>query len=174
MYLQEARIRNFRLPAALAFARANKLNYVSHSCPTPRLGIVAMGKTWRDVRQALVDLGISEQQAADLGITILKVAMPFPADIQTYADFATGLEEVLVIEEKRDQIENGMRAACYDMPAEHRPRVVGRHDEQGRPLVDNAKPLTADEIAVIIAQRIQHFHQTEWMQARVRRLGGAT
>jgi indolepyruvate ferredoxin oxidoreductase len=172
VYLQEARIRNYRLPAALAFARANNLNYVSHSSPKPRIGIVAMGKTWRDVRQALVDLGISEQQAADLGITILKVGMPFPADIQTYADFAAGLEEVVVIEEKRDQIENGMRTACYDMPADKRPRVVGRRDEQGRPVVDNAKPLTADEIALIISQRIQHFHHTEWIQARVKRLAG--
>ena len=173
VYAQEARIRNYRLPAALAFARANKLNYVSHDSPNPRIGIVAMGKTWRDVRQAMVDLGISEQQAADLGITILKVGMPFPADIQTYAEFAAGLEEVVVIEEKRDQIENGMRAACYDMPADKRPRVVGRFDEQGRPLVDNAGPVTADEIALVIAQRIQHFHDTQWMQARVKRLGGA-
>jgi len=173
VYAQEARIRNFRLPAALAFARANNLNYVSHDSSNPRIGIVAMGKAWRDVRQALVDLSISEQQAADLGITVLKVGMPFPADIQTYAEFATGLEEVVVIEEKRDQIENGMRAACYNMPAEQRPRVVGRFDEQGHPLVDNARPVTADEIALVIAQRIQHFHETEWMQARVKRLGGA-
>ncbi len=173
VYAQEARIRNYRLPAALAFARANKLNYVSHASSNPRIGIVAMGKTWRDVRQALVDLGISEQQAADLGITILKVGMPFPADTQTYAEFAAGLEEVVVIDEKRDQIENGMRAACYDMPADKRPRIVGRFDEQGRPLVDNAGPVTADEIALVIAQRIQHFHKTDWMQARVKRLGGA-
>ena len=173
VYLQEARIRNYRLPAALAFARANKLNYVSHSSPKPRLGIVAMGKTWRDVRQALLDLGISEQQAADLGITILKVGMPFPADTQTYAEFAMGLEEVLVIEEKRDQIEHGVRAACYDLPEKRRPRVVGRVDEQGRPLVDNARPITADEIALVIARRIQHFHDSNWMQARVKRLTSA-
>ncbi|MEH6592311.1 MAG: indolepyruvate ferredoxin oxidoreductase family protein, partial [Halioglobus sp.] len=173
VYLQEARIRNYRLPAALAFARANRLNYVSHESETPRIGIVAMGKTWRDVRQALVDLGISEQQAADLGITILKVAMPFPADLETYSEFANGLEEVLVIEEKRDQIENGMRNACYNMPADQRPLILGRFDEQGLPLVDNSKQLTADEIALVIAQRIQRFYDTELTQARVRRLAGA-
>ena len=173
VYLQEARIRNYRLPAAVAFARANKLNYVSHEAPSARIGIVAMGKTWRDVRQALVDLGISEQQAADLGITILKIGMPFPVDIETYREFASGLEEVLVVEEKRDQIENGIRTACYNLSPEQRPRIVGRHDEHGRPLVDNAKPVTADEIAMVIAQRIQHFHTTEWIQARIKRLSGA-
>ena len=172
VYLQENRIRNFRLPAAVEFARANRLNYISHPSPSPRIGIVCMGKTWRDVRQALVDLGISEQQAADLGITILKIAMPFPIDIQTYREFADGLEEVLVIEEKRDQIENGVRAACYDLPSERRPRLVGRKDEQGRPLVDNAKPVTADEIALVIAARIAHFHDSDWIKARVKRLAG--
>ena len=121
VYIQEHRIRNFRLPAAVAFARANGLNYVSHPSPNPRIGIACMGKTWRDVRQALLDLGISEQQASDLGITILKVGMPFPVDLQTYRDFAEGLEEVIVVEEKRDQIENGMRSACYDLPG-----TVGR------------------------------------------------
>jgi indolepyruvate ferredoxin oxidoreductase len=172
VYIQEPRIRNYRLPAALAFARANKLNYVSHPSQNPRIGIVTMGKSWRDVRQALVDLGISEQQAADLGITILKVGMPFPADLETYADFARGLEEVLVVEEKRDLLEDGMRKACYDLPSDQRPRIVGRKDENGAPLLDNSKPITADEIALAIAGRIRHFHDSEWMQARIKRLGG--
>ena len=139
VYIQEARIRNYRLPAALAFARANKLNYVSHPSDNPRIGIVTMGKSWRDVRQALVDLGISEQQAADLGITILKVGMPYPADTETYAEFAKGLEEVIVVEEKRDLLETGMLAACYDLPAEQRPRIVGRKDEHGAQLLDNCQ-----------------------------------
>ena len=95
------------LPAAIEFARANKVNYVSHASATPRIGIVAMGKSWRDVQQAFIDLHISRQQAADPGITVLKVGMPFPVDVQTYTDFARGLEEVLVIEDKHEQIENG-------------------------------------------------------------------
>jgi len=172
VYMQEARIRNYRLPAALAFARANKLNYVSHPSDNPRIGIVTMGKSWRDVRQALVDLGISEQQAADLGITILKVGMPYPADTETYAEFARGLEEVIVIEEKRDVLETGMLAACYDLPTDQRPRIVGRKDERGAKLLDNAKAITADEIALVIASRIKHFHDSELMQARVKRLSG--
>ena len=170
VYIQEARIRNFRLPAALAFARSNKLNYVSHSSPKPRLGIVAMGKTWRDVQQALVDLGISEQQAADLSITILKVGMPFPMDKQTYSDFARGLEEVLVIEEKREQIEHGFREVCYALPESQRPRIIGRLDTQGQPLVSNAAKLTADEICQVIAQRIAPFHSTQQSRARVEQL----
>ena len=173
VYVQEARIRNYRLPAALAFARANGINYVSHASATPRIGIVTMGKSWRDVRQALVDLGISEQQAADLGITILKVGMPFPVDLDTYREFASGLEEVLVVEEKRDLLEDGIRKACYDLPRVLQPRIVGRMDEQRRPLLDSSKPITADEIALAIAARIEHFHSTEKIQSRVATLRGA-
>jgi indolepyruvate ferredoxin oxidoreductase len=172
VYVQESRIRNYRLPAALAFARANRLNYVSLASPNPRLGIVTMGKSWRDVRQALLDLGISEQQAADLGITILKVGMPFPADLESYAEFARGLQEVLVVEEKRDLLEDGIRKACYDLPTDLRPRIIGRKDDTGAPLLDNSRPITADEIALALASRIGKFHDSEWMQARVKRLTG--
>ena len=165
--LQEARIRNYRLPAALAFARANNLNYVSHESPRPRFGIVAMGKQWRDVQQALADLGLDEAIASSLGITILKVGMPFPQDEQCYREFARGLEEVLVIEDKREQVENGMRKACYYLPASEQPRVVGRHDERGELLVNPVGALSADDISRVIAGRIAHFHNSERMQARL-------
>ena len=170
VYLQEARIRNYRLPAALVFSRANNLNYISHTSKKSRFGIVTMGKSWRDVRQALVDLGISEQKAANLGITILKVGMPFPADTELYANFARGLEEVLVIEEKRDLLETGLLNACYALPSDQRPRLVGRRDEQGAVLLDNAKPITADEITLVIAQRIKSFYDSDLTQSRVKQL----
>jgi indolepyruvate ferredoxin oxidoreductase len=165
--LQESRLRHYRLPAALAFARANSLNYVSHSSNRARFGIAAMGKTWRDVQQALLDIGIDEGMAASLGITVLKVAMPFPVDTDTYRDFAKGLEEVLVIEDKREQIENGLRQACYALSETDRPRVVGRYDEQGDLLVDTVGELTADTIARIIARRIEYFHSNERVKARI-------
>ena len=165
--LQEARMRNYRLPAALAFARANNLNYVSHESPRPRLGIVAMGKQWRDVQQALADLGLDEAMASSLGLTVLKVGMPFPSDEQCYREFARGLEEILVVEDKREQVENGMRKACYYLPASARPRIVGRHDERGELLVNPVGALGADDISRVIARRIARFHNSARMQARL-------
>ena len=165
--LQERRLRHYRLPAALAFARANRINYISHACNKPRFGIAAMGKTWRDVQQALLDLGIDEGMAAAVGITVLKVGMPFPVDEMTYREFARGLEEVFVIEDKREQIENGMRKACYLLPASERPRIVGRCDEHDELLVDPAGALDADRIARLIAARIRYFHNTDRLQARL-------
>ena len=163
---QENRIRRFKLPAAVAFARANKLNRVTHDSGNARFGIAAMGKTWRDTLQALNELGLDENRLQQLGVRILKVAMPFPVDNETYREFAEGLEEILVIEDKREQIENAIRRTCYTM--ESRPRVVGRHDETGELLVDDVGDLHADKIARVIAKRIGYFHQSEDMDQRLR------
>ena len=167
---QESRLRRFKLPAALAFARANRLNRVTHEAAQPRFGIAAMGRQWRDALQALSELGLGEAQCAALGIRVLKVAMPFPADLETYRAFAQGLEEVLVVEDKREQIENGMRAACYALAEAERPRIVGRRDEAGRQLVDDLGDLSADKIARAIARRIAYFHESEAMSSRLRLL----
>jgi len=154
VYEQEARIKRYRLPAALAFARANQLNYVSHDCANAKIGIVSMGKSWRDTLQALQDMGISNADLARLGVKILKVGMPYPADIDTYRAFARGLDKVLVVEEKRDLLATGMREACYDLPTDQRPMLLGRHDEQGQPLLPNDQPITTDHIAVALARLI--------------------
>ena len=165
---QEARLRHYRLPAALAFARANHINYVSHPSGNPRFGIAAMGKTWRDVQQALLDLGIDERVASATGITVLKVGMPYPIDHQTYREFARGLEEVFVIEDKREQIEHGLRKACFNLPESERPRIAGRYDEQDKLLVDPAGTLDADRIAQLVAARIQYFYNNDRLQSRLR------
>ena len=164
---QESRLRRYKLPAAIAFARANKLNRISHDSPRARFGIAAMGKTWRDTLQALTDLGIDDGMLSALGVRILKVAMPYPVDRDTYREFSDGLQDVLVIEDKRQQIENALRDVCYALPEAHRPRIVGRRDELGALLVDDVGDLSADKIARVIAERIRPFHDSERVRARI-------
>ncbi|MFK7885246.1 MAG: indolepyruvate ferredoxin oxidoreductase family protein [Gammaproteobacteria bacterium] len=164
---QENRLRRFKLPAAVAFARANKLNRISHDSNNARFGIAAMGKTWIDTLQALQDLGIDEAMMSALGIRILKVAMPFPVDRETYREFADGLQDILVIEDKRQQIENALRDVCYAQPESKRPSLVGRHDEQDQLLVDDVGDLSADKIARVIAKRIKSFHDSERTRSRI-------
>jgi len=135
IYDMDKRARKYKLPAALAFARANNLNRITLESPKKKFGIVAMGKEWSNVKQALSDLGISEIKAKSLGINVLKIAMPFPSDDDLYREFARGMDEVLVIEDKREQIQNGFMRGCYDLPDKERPRIVGRTDENGKPLV---------------------------------------
>ena len=165
--VQEARLRGCKLPAAVAFAQANRLNRITHDSPRARFGIAAMGKTWSDTLQALADLGLDGAVLAAVGVRILKVAMPYPVDRDTYREFAEGLEEILVIEDKREQIENAILSVCYAMPEGRRPRIVGRRDERGAKLIDDIGDLHPDRIARALAARIRPFHDSERLRARL-------
>src|SRR4051795_5237040 len=102
---QEYRLHRYKIAAALAFARANRLDRTVIDSPQPRFGIVTTGKSYVDVRQALDDLGIGEAEARTMGLRLYKVAMPGPIEPEGGRDFAEGLDEVLVVEEKRAVIE---------------------------------------------------------------------
>ncbi len=164
----EERVVNQRLPAAIAFARTNKLNKITHDSPNVRIGFVAAGMMWRILLQAFRDLGITEEKLADIGVRILKVSMPFPADLETYAEFANGLEEIVVVDDKRDQTEHAFRKVCYALPEHERPFIVGRHDENGAPLIANYGELSADGLAKIVAQRLRRIHSDDKMERRLR------
>ena len=98
---QETRLHRHKVYAALAFAQANKLDRVVVDSPKRRLGIVTAGKSYLDVRQALADLGIDDALAAEIGLTVYKVAMTWPLEREGLRAFAEGLDEILVVEEKR-------------------------------------------------------------------------
>jgi indolepyruvate ferredoxin oxidoreductase len=101
----EHRLYQQRLPAVQAFVRANGLDRVVWRSDRARLGIVTTGKAYRDVRQALEELGLDEARARDLGLSIYKVALTWPLEPEGARRFAHGLEDVLVVEEKRGVIE---------------------------------------------------------------------
>ncbi len=164
---QEERLNLYKIYAAREFARVNHLNYIAIDSPRPRLGIVSTGKSWLDVLQALEDLGIDRDQAAALGIRVFKVGMPWPLDpVATHA-FAEGLEEILVVEEKRSIIEDQLTGQLYNWPVERRPRVIGEFDEHGRSLLPNLAELTPAMVARAIASRIGRYYQGEDMQRRL-------
>ncbi len=167
---QEPRHRRYKLDAALAFARANKVNRTTYGAERPRFGIVAAGKAYNDVRQALHELGISETRAGELGIAVMKLAMLYPFDDETLVQFADGLEEVLIVEEKHQLIENGLRSALYHLPDARRPRVVGQCDETGQRLLPIAPELAPEDVARAIARRIRYFHESEQSRACLQRI----
>ncbi len=158
---QERRLHDHKLKAAIAFARANRLNRIIIDSPRARFGIVTAGKSYLDVRQALENLGIDEAYAAEVGIRIYRVGMSWPLEPQGVRRFARGLEEVLVVEEKRPVIESQLKEHLYDLSQNDRPRVVGKFDETGRPLLPSTRDLTPELIARIIAGRISRFHTSD-------------
>jgi len=154
-----------RLLAATAFAAANRLNRITVNPASAWLGIAAAGKSYRDVRQALADLGLDDGALHRHGVRLLKLGMLFPMAPGVVREFARGLEEVLVVEEKRGFVELLIRDVLYDQAA--RPRVVGKRDEQGRVLVPADGELDADTIARILAARFGRRLALDSMAARV-------
>ena len=156
--VQEPRLVRHKLPAALAFARVNGLNRLLIEAPRPRLGIVCAGTAAYDVLEALRGVGLDRQRAAEAGISVLKLGLVHPLDEDLIRRFANGLEEILVIEEKRRLIEQGIKDALYGLPDARRPRVVGRFDEAGGLLVDDIGELGPNGIVRAIAARLARFH----------------
>jgi indolepyruvate ferredoxin oxidoreductase len=174
----EARMQNTKIYAALHYCRVNQLNRIVIDSPRPRLGIVTSGKSYLDVRQALDDLGITDADAAEIGIRVFKVAMPWPLEPEGVRRFAEGLEEILVVEEKRQVVEYQLKEQLYNWRDDVRPRVVGKFDEKGewvRPhgdwLLPPTSELTPAMIARVIAARIRRLALTpravEKLNARV-------
>jgi indolepyruvate ferredoxin oxidoreductase len=172
---QELRLQHDKIYAALAYARVNRLNRVTIDSPNPRLGIIASGKSYLDVMQALEDLGIDEKHAAEIGIRLCKVGMPWPLEPNGVREFAKGLQEVLVVEEKRQLIEYQMKEQLYNWPDAERPRVIGKYDEHGEWevhrsewLLPAAGELTPAMIARVIAGRIGKFYTSKIIEARMK------
>ncbi len=126
---QENRLQRERLYALLEYVRLNKLNRQDWHAPQARLGICTTGKSYLDVREALSLLSITDETATQLGIRLLKIGVVWPLEPQCIVEFAHGLDEILVVEEKRQVLEYQIKEHLYNEP--HRPRVVGKYDESG-------------------------------------------
>ncbi|MDH1378642.1 indolepyruvate ferredoxin oxidoreductase family protein [Comamonas aquatica] len=127
---QEARLMDYKWYAALAYVRANKLNYNVVQGANDRFGLIASGKAYNDMRQALVDLGLDDAVCRQLGIRVHKVNVVWPLEASITRDFAQGLQEILVVEEKRQVIEYQLKEELYNWRPDVRPNVLGKFDEQ--------------------------------------------
>jgi indolepyruvate ferredoxin oxidoreductase len=126
---QEARLMDYKWYAALAYVRANKLNHNVIASAHDRFGIIASGKAYNDTRQALHDLGLDDDECRRLGIRLHKVNVVWPLEATITRDFAQGLQEILVVEEKRQVIEYQLKEELYNWRADVRPNVLGKFDE---------------------------------------------
>ncbi len=126
---QEARLFDYKWYAALAYVRANRLNYNAIEGPNDRFGLIASGKAYNDTRQALLDLGLDDAACGQIGIRLHKVGVVWPLEAQGTREFATGLREILVVEEKRQVIEYQLKEELYNWRADVRPNVVGKFNE---------------------------------------------
>ncbi len=133
---QEARLFDTKWYAALAYIRANRLNYNAIEGKNDRFGLIASGKAYNDTRQALADLGLDDATCQRVGIRLHKVGVVWPLEAQLTREFATGLQEILVVEEKRQVIEYQLKEELYNWRSDVRPSVVGKFDEGDEPATD--------------------------------------
>ena len=152
---QEARALGPRLDAARAFVRANQMDRIALGGRHRRFGIVTSGKAYLDVREAFAGLGIDDAQAERMGISIYKVAVPWPLESNNAQAFAANHEEILVDEEKRPVIEDQFARMLFHVSADRRPRLCGKTDEAGKALVPAVGELSADIVARIIVERLR-------------------
>ncbi|GGF45619.1 indolepyruvate ferredoxin oxidoreductase [Aliidongia dinghuensis] len=167
---QEYRLMRYKLKAAQAFARANGLDRVTLDSPNARFGIATTGKSYLDVRQALDDLGIDDAYAAEIGLRIYKIGMTWPIEPEGLKRFAEGLDEILVVEEKRGLIESQLKEQLYGLPEAVRPRIVGKFDEAQDWILPSHYELSPATIARVIAGRLARFHTGARIEDRVKYL----
>ncbi len=169
---QERRLHIDKRDAVLAYLRANRLNQtITSGGQAPRLGIITVGKSYLDVRQAFEDLGLDEVRANDLGIRLFKLACPWPLDPQELKDFAKGLDLVMVVEEKRSLIEVQLREELYGTP--HQPMIVGKKDENGEWLFPPHGALDPNDIAIALAARLLQYRDDPALRARLEEIAKA-
>ncbi|AOK57919.1 indolepyruvate ferredoxin oxidoreductase family protein [Burkholderia ubonensis] len=176
--VQEARLLDYKWYAALAYVRANKLDRIEIDSPHARFGIMTGGKAYLDVRQALTDLGLDDETCARIGIRLYKVGCVWPLEAQGAQAFARGLDEILVVEEKRQILEYAIKEELYNWPDAQRPRVFGKFDEKdgaggewsvpmGNWLLPAHYELSPAIIAKAIATRLEKFELPSDVRARI-------
>ncbi len=150
--IQEERLHKVKLPAVKAFARANNLNKVVFDKVGAKIGLVSAGKSWLDTVHALNLLGIDEQKAKKLGISTFKVGLVWPLEEQTLKEWASGLDLIIVLEEKRKLLEDQIKSILYNI--EGTPRVIGGKDEFGHELLRSTYALDPIIIGKLIGERV--------------------
>jgi indolepyruvate ferredoxin oxidoreductase len=166
---QEARLHDYKRDAMLAFVRANKINrIVTSGGRSPKIGIITTGKSYLDVRQAFDELGIDEIKCNELGIRLFKVGCAWPLSRRELAEFADGLDLIIVVEEKRSLLEVQVREELYGTA--NQPVCIGKRDEQGNWLFPVKGALDPNDVAICIGERLLNFHRNDDIAGRVARL----
>ena len=169
---QEKRLHLHKREAMLAYIRANKLNQiVTSGGPAARIGIITVGKSYLDTRQALEDLGIDEVRANELGIRLFKIGCPWPLIPSELEAFAAGLDLIMVVEEKRSLIEVQLREELYG--SAHRPMVIGKRDEKGEWLFPVHGALDPNDIAIALGSRLLQYRDDAALRARLEEIASA-
>lgn len=169
-YAQDERLQEHKGYAAIAFARANNVDQLIIDSRKPRFGIISSGKAYENVREALRHMGIDDKTADKIGLRLYKVRMTWPLEPEGVRRFSEGLEEVLVIEERREVIEHQIKQQLFNWRADVRPRIVGKFDHEDRHILSLHEEVTTGVALRAIATRLLSFDLPEDLRQRIENL----
>jgi len=152
---QEAVVVQHRLPMAQRFALANHIDRITVDSARRTLTIVSAGKAWLDVNQALLDLGLTPDRCAAMGLRVVKMGLIWPIEPSFAADSCAGSAEVLVVEEKRPVMEEQLARIFYALPGGRRPVLSGKQDPEGKPLLSSVGVLDAGQVRRALMARLE-------------------
>ncbi|MDQ2733525.1 MAG: indolepyruvate ferredoxin oxidoreductase family protein, partial [Pseudomonadota bacterium] len=138
-----------KLDAVRAFARVNPIDRHVVESKDATVGIVTCGKAHLDLLEVFRRLDISLDALAVAGVRLYKVGLSYPLEPSRLQAFAEGLDEILVVEEKGAVVETQMRDLLYNQPV--RPKIVGKQDAAGLPLVSELGELRPSRLIEIVA-----------------------
>ena len=164
---QDHRLQVHKGYAAVAFGRANGIDRIVMDTPDARFGIISSGKAYEDTREALRQLGIGEAEAAAIGLRLYKIGMPWPLEPEGVCNFARGLEEVLVIEERREIIEFQIKQQLFNLQSDTRPRIIGKFDHEDKPNLPLDVELTTGKVVRAIAGRLMALDLDSGLRTRI-------
>ncbi len=168
-HAQESRMHRYKHEAVKAYVRANQLNHTTivSTAPggQPRVGLVSTGKSYMDTLQALQELALDDEAAGKLGLSLFKVAMPWPLEPEGIREFAADLDLLIVVEEKRSIVETQIKEILYG--TDNAPVVIGKQDEQGMVLLQAEGALNPMQIAQVIGSRLARLSRNNALQSRV-------
>ena len=154
--LEEEGLFVHRLPAALDFARANPIDEIITATSRGGLGVIAVGKAYGDLMQALQQLGLDQTSLAALGIGIYKIQLAWPIEPIQLRRFASGCRELLVIEEKRAFVEPQVANELFNSGAD-RPLLSGKRSHDGRLLFPEQGELSPAMIRTVLVDRLDRL-----------------
>src|SRR5246127_1371189 len=167
-YDQDRRLQDYKGFAAIAFARANKVNRITMDSPNARFGIMASGKSYEDITQALREIGVTPEVAAKIGLRLYKIGMPWPLEPQGVREFAVGLEEILIVEERREIVENQVKQELFNWRDDVRPRIIGKMDDHDKRFLPFAEELSVASLASSLTERLLRLNLNPEIAAMLR------
>ncbi|XWN29427.1 MAG: indolepyruvate ferredoxin oxidoreductase family protein [Devosia sp.] len=166
----ERLLRDIRLPAVKAYVRANRLDGFAYGSERGRVGFVATGKAYRDLLQAFDLLGIDETRARQLGLSVYKVAVPWPLETDGLIQFARGKEKLVLVEHKRAFLEPQIKAALYGLSDDVRPPVWGKTTPHGEPFLSDVLELRPQDLVQALMDIVPGAREDARMRATAQRM----